>query len=123
MASFKTRISGSELRSWVALAATAGLFIGILAGPVMATEPTNGNPSEHTISVSGSGKVLLTPDIADVSLGVTIQRDKVSTARDEAAAVMAAVVAALHTGANHERLLVAIERVYEEIYGLDVTPS
>jgi len=97
MESFKTRITGSELRSWVALAATAGLFAGILAGPVMATEPTNGNPPEHTIAVSGSGKVLLTPDIADVTLGVTIQRDKVSTARDEAAAVMAAVIAALHS--------------------------
>lgn len=96
MASLKTRISGSELRSWVALAATAGLFVGILAGPVMAVEPNSGNPAEHTISVSGSGKVLLTPDIADVSLGVTIQRDKVATARDEAAAVMAAVIAALH---------------------------
>lgn len=97
MASFKSRVSGSELRSWVALAATAGLFAGILAGPVMATshEPGNGNPPEHTISVSGHGKVLLTPDIADVTLGVTIQRDKVSTARDEAAAVMAAVIAAL----------------------------
>jgi uncharacterized protein YggE len=96
MASLKTRVSGSELRSWVALAATAGLFVGIVAGPVMAVEPNSGNPAEHTISVSGSGKVLLTPDIADVSLGVTIQRDKVATARDEAAAVMAAVIAALH---------------------------
>jgi NaMN:DMB phosphoribosyltransferase len=35
----------------------------------------------------------------------------------------AAVVAALHTGADHSRLLAAIERVYDEIYGLDVTPS
>lgn len=96
MASLKTRVSGSELRSWVALAATAGLFVGILAGPAIAVEPNNGNPSEHTISVSGSGRVMLTPDIADVSLGVTIQRDKVAVARDEAAAVMAAVIAALH---------------------------
>ncbi|MEA2676121.1 MAG: uncharacterized protein QOJ81_262 [Chloroflexota bacterium] len=99
MASVKTRISGSELRSWVALAATAGLFVGIVAGPALGASPIpanpNGNPSEHTISVNGSGKVVLIPDVADVSLGVTIQRDKVATARDEAAAVMAAVIAAL----------------------------
>ena len=34
----------------------------------------------------------------------------------------AAVVAALATDADHARLLAAIEQVYEEIYGLDVTP-
>lgn len=100
MESIKARISGSELRSWVVLAATAGLFVGILAGPALGASPIptnpNGSPSEHTISVNGSGKVVLTPDVADVSLGVTIQRDKVAAARDEAARVMAAVIAALH---------------------------
>ena len=35
----------------------------------------------------------------------------------------AAVVAALHADADHARLLSAVERVYEEIYGLDVTAS
>lgn len=102
MASLKSKVTGSELRSWVALAATAGLFVGILAGPVMANSPksplvdSNGNPAEHTISVSGEGKVTLTPDVADVSLGVTVQKDKASTARDAAAQIMQAVIAALH---------------------------
>ena len=35
----------------------------------------------------------------------------------------AAVVAALLADADHTRLLATIERVYEEIYGLDVTAS
>jgi uncharacterized protein YggE len=101
MASLRARrVSGSELRSWIALAATAGLFVGILAGPTLGASPNpvlqNGNPSEHTISVSGEGKVVLTPDVADVSLGVTVQRDKVAVARDEAARIMQAVIAALH---------------------------
>jgi len=34
----------------------------------------------------------------------------------------AAVVAALVTGADHARLLAAVEAVYEDIYGLDVAP-
>lgn len=34
----------------------------------------------------------------------------------------AAVVATLATDAEHDRLLATIEQVYEEIYGLDVTP-
>lgn len=98
MSSLKPRISGSELRSWVVLAATAGLFVGIVAGPVLGASHTpspNTNPAEHTISVNGHGKVILTPDVADVSLGVTVQRDKANAARDEAARVMAAVIAAL----------------------------
>ena len=101
MAAIRSRgITGSELRSWVALAATAGLFVGIIAGPAMATSPSpsnpNGTPPEHTISVSGHGKVILTPDVADVSLGVTVQRNEVAGARDEAARIMQAVIAALH---------------------------
>jgi uncharacterized protein YggE len=102
MASLRSRgVTASELRSWVALAATAGLFVGILAGPALAqTAPpvltADDNRAEHTISVSGTGKVSLTPDVADVSLGVTVQRDRVSTARDEAARIMQAVIAAMH---------------------------
>jgi len=101
MASLKVRgISGSELRSWMALAATAGLFVGILAGPALAqtsppANPTD-QPAEHTISVTGEGKVLLTPDVADVNLGVTVQRNNLGAARDEAAQIMNAVIAALH---------------------------
>ena len=99
MASLKSRISGSDLRSWIALAAAAGLFVGVVAGPTLGASPNpgnpNGNPSEHTLSVSGEGKVVLTPDIADVSLGVTVQRDKVTAARDEAGRIMQAVIAAL----------------------------
>lgn len=92
-------VSGSELRSWVALAATAGLFVGILAGPALAESPApvqTDKASEHTISVTGEGKVLLTPDVADVNLGVTVQRGSLGAARDEAARVMNAVIAALH---------------------------
>ncbi|MEP7157828.1 MAG: SIMPL domain-containing protein [Chloroflexota bacterium] len=99
MANLKIRgITGSELRSWVALAATAGLFVGILAGPALAQSPEPGQPgsSDHTISVSGTGKILLSPDVADVSLGVTVQRNTLGAARDDAAAIMQGVIAALH---------------------------
>jgi hypothetical protein len=92
-------VTGSELRSWVALAATAGLFVGILAGPALAQSPEpggTGGPAEHTISVSGTGKILLAPDVADVTLGVTVQRNTVGAARDDAAQIMQAVIAALH---------------------------
>jgi uncharacterized protein YggE len=101
MATLKIRrITGSELRSWIALAATAGLFVGILAGPALAQTSPPADPAdrtaEHTISVNGEGKILLAPDVADVNLGVTVQRANLGPARDEAARVMQAVIAALH---------------------------
>jgi uncharacterized protein YggE len=80
----------------VGLAATALLAIasapsftprGALA--VDATTP------EHTISVTGTGRVILAPDVADLHLGVSIQRSTVKAARADAAAAMTAVIAAL----------------------------
>jgi NaMN:DMB phosphoribosyltransferase len=64
---------------------------------------------------------------SDLNFGVSrhppLRRYEQFLVKEGVGAGAAAVVAALHTGANHQRLLAAIERVYEEIYGLDVTPS
>jgi uncharacterized protein YggE len=95
----RNRISRHEARSWVALAAFAGLVLGVFAGPVLAADPTpapNGNePAEHTISVTGTGSVFVKPDVADVSLGVVLQRPHLREARDAAAERMNAILAAL----------------------------
>lgn len=96
----RNRISRTEARSWVVLAAFAGLVLGVFAGPVLAASPTpslvNGdNPPEHTLSVTGSGSIFVKPDVADVSLGVILQRPNVRDARDAAAERMNAVLAAL----------------------------
>jgi hypothetical protein len=50
---------------------------------------------EHTISVTGTGRVTLVPDIADLRLGVSITKPTVAEARDAAASAMTSVVAAL----------------------------
>jgi uncharacterized protein YggE len=49
----------------------------------------------RTISVSGTGRILVTPDIADLHLGVTITAKTVEAARAANAEVMARVVGAL----------------------------
>jgi uncharacterized protein len=78
----------------------AGAFaIGIMVGPIIADNhataaDTTGTP-EHLITVSGSGVVTVTPDTADVYLGVSVTRPTAKDARSSAASQMTAVVAAI----------------------------
>ncbi len=92
---------------WLAIVAVAALGVGLVAGPVLAsvTAPrayspivaAPGDPAtpEHTISVGGSGKITVTPDLANVRLGVLIQKPTAKAAREDAAVVMTSVVDAL----------------------------
>jgi uncharacterized protein YggE len=85
---------------WLAVGLAAGLLIAGLASPlfsaprILAANPTP-TSNEHTISVSGTGKVTLTPDTADLRLGVNVTAASVKAARAAAAQRMAAVIAAL----------------------------
>lgn len=92
---------------WLALVGVAALGVGLLAGPVVAgalapqpryaqtTNAAGDQPPEHTISVVGSGKVTLVPDMATVNLGVVVERKTAKEARQAAAVAMTGVVEAL----------------------------
>ncbi|HEY5488992.1 MAG TPA: SIMPL domain-containing protein [Candidatus Limnocylindrales bacterium] len=92
-------------RSSIALGAIALLAIGVFSAPMLAglthpayaADPTTPAANEHVISVSGTGKVTVKPDIADVSLGVQIQRGTAKAARDDAAQTMTTIINALHS--------------------------
>ncbi|MFI5226505.1 MAG: SIMPL domain-containing protein [Candidatus Limnocylindrales bacterium] len=91
---------GTRGRLAIAGVATAGLLV--IAGlpslsprSSLAVDPTTPNP--HTIAVSGTGRVVLSPDVADVQLGVTVTRSSVKAARADAATAMTAVLAALRS--------------------------
>ena len=80
----------------VGLAATALLVVA--SAPSFTPRGTlaaDATTPEHTISVTGTGRVILAPDVADLHLGVTIQRPTVKAARADAATAMTAVIAAL----------------------------
>jgi hypothetical protein len=49
----------------------------------------------HGISVSGEGKVQGKPDVAQLSLGVSVLKDTVAAARDQAATSLTAITAAV----------------------------
>jgi uncharacterized protein len=85
---------------WLAVGLALGMLVAVLAGPLLSTKPalaTDGTstPPEHTISVAGTGKVVLSPDVADIRLGVSATARTVKAARQAAATSMTAVIAAL----------------------------
>lgn len=48
-----------------------------------------------TITVTGTGRVAVEPDVADLRLGVSVSRETVAEARSEAARVMAAILGSI----------------------------
>ncbi len=91
-------IPGSRPR-WLALGLAGGILVAAIAGPAFAPRTIlgvdNGTPPEHTISVTGTGRVVISPDVADLRVGVAVNRPTVKAAREAAAEAMSKVVAAL----------------------------
>ena len=75
----------------------AGAALTVHAGPAAAapTATTAADPATHTITVSGSGKVTVIPDVARVTVGVTITKSTVKAARAAAASSMTKIIAAV----------------------------
>jgi uncharacterized protein YggE len=93
--------------AWIGLGLLLGLAVGAASGPLfatrsaLATDPTG--PAEHTISVTGTGRIVLSPDTADVRLGVASTARTVKAARQQAAVAMTAVIASLRHAGVAER--------------------
>ncbi len=91
-------VPGQRAR-WVAAGLAVGLIVALIAGPafgprsILATDPGAGT-AEHTISVNGTGSVSVSPDVADIRLGVVSTAKTVKAARAANATAMAAVFAA-----------------------------
>ena len=91
-------IPGRRAR-WLALGLATGALAAAIASPAFAPRPIIGaDPSatpEHTISVTGTGRVVISPDVADLRVGVSATKPTVKAAREAAAESMTRVVAAL----------------------------
>ena len=81
-------------------AAALGAFIVAVAalsvrpGPA-AGAPATDAPAAHTITVSGSGKITVVPDVARIYLGVTVTKPTVKAARQAGAQAMTDIIAAV----------------------------
>jgi uncharacterized protein len=96
----RTLLNSTTSRLPIAIAAIAVLALGLISAPMLTGAPrttlaADPQTNDHVISVSGTGKVTIKPDVADLSLGVYVQRETAKDARDAAAAAMNNVLAAL----------------------------
>src|SRR4051812_15968178 len=89
----RSLISSIGTKAPLGLAAISVLALGLITAPMLAGAPkstlaADDTTHEHVISVSGTGKITVKPDVADVSLGVYVQRETAKAARDAAAQAM-----------------------------------
>ena len=88
--SFRTLGAGALGALIVAVAA-----LSVHAGPSAAAPVTASDAATHTITVSASGRVTVVPDVARVTLGVSITLPTVKAARASAADSMTKIIAAI----------------------------
>lgn len=60
-------------------------------------------PIERTIHVNGSGSIIGEPDVASLNLGVSVQKETVAEAREEAASTMTALIESLKANGIDEK--------------------
>ena len=113
---------------WLATGLALGMLGAVLAGPLLsarpalAIDPTGAN--EHTIAVSGTGRIVLSPDTADLRLGVSATAKTVKAARSLAATSMTAVIASLKNlgiaDKDIQTTTLSLQPVYD--YSLNTNP-
>ena len=126
MSALRTLSAGSSRPAWVALGMVGGLVLAVVLGPALAPRPAQGVDStepDRTISVSGTGTVTSVPDVADLHVGVVVQRAKVKDARAAAATAMQGVVKALRDAGVAERDIQTTTLSLQPVYDYNTTGS
>ena len=111
---------------WLLLASVAGavlvlaiwaVFGGGIRLPAVATTANEPGAAGHTLTVTGTGRVLVTPDLAEVRLGVVVQAPTVGEARDAGARAMNGALAAIRAAgiadADLQTSTLSLSPVYE----------
>lgn len=110
----------------LATGALATVLVATLAGPavgVSAQSDTAADRAPATLSVDGIGRVKVTPDVADIMLGVRIQRDRAADAAREAATTMDAVITALREAGIAENDIQTVTLALNPVYDYNRTPA
>jgi len=116
--------SGGSRPGWAALGMVAGLALAVVLGPGLApraARAVDGTEPDRTISVGGTGTVAIVPDVADLHVGVVVQRPKVADARAAAAVAMQGVVKALRAAGVAERDIQTTTLSLQPIYDYQTT--
>ena len=95
---FLSRFIGGKMKRCNYWSLTVGTLL-ILTLPAcdvnIASEVLSSSATDRTIHVTGSGSVTGEPDIAALDLGVSVERETVAEAREEAASAMTALINSL----------------------------
>lgn len=114
------RVGPISLIGAVAVIAAASILFGLVAGAVLRGGSTvvggSAAAPEHVITVSGVGQVSVTPDVADVLIGVVVQRPTVAQAQSAAADSMGAVVAAIKKDGVADKDIVTVNLSLSPVY-------
>jgi hypothetical protein len=102
----------------------ASILGGLVAGTTLGSHSTvvggngngNGAAVEHTIAVSGVGEVSVAPDVADVVVGVAVQKPTVAEAQSAQATAMSAVVAAVKNNHVDDKDIVTVNLSLSPVY-------
>lgn len=84
----------------IGAAALGALIVAVAAlsvrpGPAVGAPTTGTEPALHTLTVAGTGKVTVVPDVARVYLGVSLTKPTVKAARAAAAEAMTNILTAI----------------------------
>ena len=119
MASFRMPAESGRL-GWLVSGAAIGVLTAVVLAPALggaATRAaTDNQPVEHTISVNGTGRILVKPDVADLSLGVSVTRPKAKDSEAAAADAMAAVIAALKAAGVKDEDIQTAQLALQPVY-------
>jgi len=123
-----TKFTGCTSRprlGWLAAGALAGLALAVAFGPALAPRTARAvdaaTAPEHTISVTGTGRVTTVPDVADVSVGVSLTRTTVKDAQAAAATAMQAVIAAIKSAGVADKDIQTTQLSLQPVY--DYSPD
>jgi len=111
----------------IALTAAAGLLVGVAFAPMLgsrgatAADPTTS--PEHTVTVSGSGDVSIAPDVADLSLGVSVQKPTAAAAQASAATSMTSVIAAIKKNGVDDKDIVTTNVSLSPVYDYTINSN
>jgi uncharacterized protein YggE len=105
----------------IAVVAAAGLLAGIIVGPLVSGRSTLAadpiaTTLEHTVAVTGMADVSVAPDVADIVVGVMVQKSTVSAAQSAAATSMSAVIAAIKKDGVDDKDIVTVNLSLNPVY-------
>lgn len=103
----------------IALTAAVGLLLGIVVAPIVVGHSAAADPStspDRTVTVSGMGQVSVAPDVADVMIGVMVQKPTVAAAQSAAATSMTSVLAAIKKDGVADKDIVTTDVSLSPVY-------